>query len=211
MNTIYVKTKKGMDEMNGRRPTIDLGLNSVLVIVDGRRTAAQLIELIAKAKAPPDTLERLLQGGFIEARVVQVHPGRTAQPGPATRQAPVTQFQTEQERRDEPRTAQQDATTTVFLETYTHLVGVTKKRLGLRGLPFQFKLERAKTIDDLRSLIAPMSEAVAKAQGLDEANEFVSETNQLIDDKMVREESLRLVAEAKAVDERKKTVLRRVA
>jgi hypothetical protein len=211
MNTIYAKTKKGMDEIILRKPSIDLGLNSVLVLVDGRRNAADINALILKAKAPADSLQMLLHGGFIEPRVVPVSASRSASApeasqGPSTRQAPlVTQnaFET--------RSTEQDASTTVFLQAYTHLVGVTKKRLGIRGLPFQFKLERAKSIDDLRSLILPMSEAVAKAQGLTAANEFVSETKQLMSDKAVREESQRLVDEAKALQEQKKTVLRRVA
>jgi hypothetical protein len=209
MNTIYAKTKKGMDEIILRKPSIDLGLNSVLVLVDGRRNTDELNALILRAKAPADSLQMLLHGGFIEPRVVPVQSSRStseASQGPSTRQAPlVTQSA------PETRTADQDASTTVFLQAYTHLVGVTKKRLGIRGLPFQFKLERAKSIDDLRSLILPMSEAVAKAQGLTAANEFVSETKQLMSDKAVREESQRLVDEAKALQEQKKTVLRRVA
>jgi hypothetical protein len=212
MNTIYAKTKKGMDEIIQRKPSIDLALNSVLVLVDGRRNASELNALILRAKAPADSLQMLLHGGFIEPRVVPVQTARSASEasaGPSTRQTtpqalPVTAA-------TETRTAEQDASTTVFLEAYTHLVGVTKKRLGIRGLPFQFKLERAKNIDDLRSLILPMSEAVAKVQGLSAANEFVSETKQLMSDKAVREESMRLVAEAKALQEQKKTVLRRVA
>ncbi len=200
MNTIYAKTKKGMDEIILRKPSIDLALNSVLVLVDGRKTAGEINAILAKFKAPADSLQMLLHGGFIETRVVQVQPARSAQ----LQQSPQAQS-------DAPRTVAQDATTTIFLETYAHLVGVTKKRLGLRGLPFQFKLERASTIDDLRSLVGPMSELVAKVQGLNEANAFVSETKQVMDDTKVREESLRMVAEAKAVDERKKTGLRRVA
>lgn len=209
MNTIYAKTKKGMDEIILRKPSIDLALNSVLVLVDGRRNAADINALILKAKAPADSLQMLLHGGFIEPRVVPVAASRSASgasAGPSTRQAPLTA-----QSPAETRSAAQDAATTMFLEAYTHLVGVTKKRLGLRGLPFQFKLERAKTIEDLRSLILPMSEAVAKAQGLTAANEFVVETKQMMSDTAVREESLRLVAEAKALQEQKKTVLRRVA
>jgi hypothetical protein len=212
MNTIYVKTKKGMDEIIQRKPSIDLALNSVLVLIDGRRNAAELDALILRAKAPADSLQLLLHGGFIEPRVVQVQPARPSMDALQARNAQLQkEQQAQQERADAPRTAAQDATTTVFLETYTHLVGVTKKRLGLRGLPFQFKLERASTIDDLRSLVGPMSELVAKVQGLNAANEFVNETKQMMDDSTVREESMRMVAEAKAVDERKKTGLRRVA
>jgi hypothetical protein len=202
--TIYVKTKKGMDEMLARRASIDMALNSVLVLVDGKRSIDQLNDLIARAKAPADSLALLAYGGFIEAYVAK---------------APVAKVVTAQEQafaqqqaHDEQlkKTAEQDLTTSTFLKAYSYMVAEAKKHLGLRGFGLQLKLERAQNMDELRTLITSMSDSIAKTQGLDMGNDFKRHCTEMLDVKQVRDASMRLAEQARAVQERR-AQLRRVA
>jgi hypothetical protein len=205
MMTIYAKTKKGMDEMLARKPSIDLALNSVLILVDGVRTAEQIAPLLAAAKAPSDSLSMLHHGGFIEPRVVHVQtqrPAATKEQDQQTRENLLRQTQA--------KAKADDVQSTAFIEVYTHMVNETKRHLGLRGLGYQFKLERATSMNDLRSIMGPLSEAVAKTQGLQAANDFVRDCDEKIDARQVREASAKLVNEARAIEERR-AKLRRVA
>jgi hypothetical protein len=197
MTFAFVKTQKGMDEMLARKPSIDSGIGSVLLFVDGAHSEADLMALLLKNKLPSDSLELLEHAGFIERRVLAPH-----KPAPI-QQSYLTQQQSQ-------RTAQQEEVTTAFLNTYKYMVGQTKTRLGLRGLSFQFKLERAQNMDDLRTLMSPLADAVAKAQGLSVANEFVHECEEQMSAHKVREQGLRLVEEARAL-KAGKPMLKRVA
>lgn len=65
MATIYRKTVKGQTEVETRALRIAPRFRSVLILVDGRRSDADLLKLLPQAHA--DTLDALAQGGFIEA------------------------------------------------------------------------------------------------------------------------------------------------
>ncbi len=205
MTTIYAKTKKGMDEMLARKPSIDLALNSVLILVDGVRTAEQIAPLLAAARAPSDSLSLLHHGGYIEPRVVHV---QTHRPAATTEQTPLSRENAL--RQTQAKAKSDEAQSTAFVEVYNHMVNETKKHLGLRGLGYQFKLERATTMNDLRTIMGPLSEAVAKTQGLQVANDFVRDCDDKMDAQQVRAASTRLVDEARAIEERR-AKLRRVA
>lgn len=206
MTTIYAKTRKGMDELFARKPSISHALNSVLIIVDGVRSETELKPLIEVARAPADSLSILLHGGYIEARVVSV----ASMVKPATTDAQMKAREQQSAARHEEKNAVDEQNTTAFLSTYNHMVGEAKKHLGIRGFGLQLKLERAKTIDDLRTLIGPLSEAVAKSHGLQIANNFVRDCDELMNAAEIRKAGQQLVSEARALEERR-AKLRRVA
>jgi hypothetical protein len=62
---IYSKTEAGREEMRTRALHLAGALRTVLLLVDGHRTVAQLKELMTGGKAPPDALEQLLALGLI--------------------------------------------------------------------------------------------------------------------------------------------------
>jgi hypothetical protein len=193
--SVFVKTKKGIDEMLARKPSINAGIGSVLLFVDGSHSEQDLLALILKNKLPADSLIVLEHAGFIERRSFPFENSR-----------PMTDMELRQAR----ATAESEATSTAFLDAYRFLVSQTKSRLGLRGLSFQFKLERAQNMDDLRTLLGPLGDAVAKTQGLSVANAFIQECRDHMSDQQVREQSLKLVEEARQL-QASKPQLRRVA
>jgi hypothetical protein len=63
---IYRKTDAGRDEISNRGRRLAPPLRTVLLMVDGQRTLAQLREVAAGMKAPDDALPALLADGLIE-------------------------------------------------------------------------------------------------------------------------------------------------
>ena len=85
MTTVYRKSPKGQQEIETRANRLGPRLRAALILVDGRRSDADLRALIqTEADA---TLLSLLEGGFIE--VVGAAPAPSAAPAPAT--VPVPQ------------------------------------------------------------------------------------------------------------------------
>lgn len=173
---IYKKTAKGMNELMARRSGIDSHLNSMLLLVDGKRNASEINRLGVLVKMPADALEMLVHGGYIEAVEVDmpnadavqdtfasiVHKKPSANPDPAPGQPQESVAFAD-------KLSQVDA----FRSLYSSLVNKTRTLLGLRGLRYQLRLEHARTFDNLTALIAPLGEAVAKRHGLEAGMNFV--------------------------------------
>lgn len=161
--TIYIKTRKGMDELLARRSTIEHRLNSLLLLVDGTHTLDELQAQMLAMNAPADSLEILLHGGYIEAqRAATVYrmssPDRAdASPTGATSASAA------------------EAGADAFQTFYRYLVAKARQQLGLRGLGMQLRIEQASTTTQLSALIAPLADAIAKRHGLDAAHAFMAE------------------------------------
>lgn len=83
MATIYRKTDKGQAEIETRAHRLVPRLRTALILVDGKRSGDDLAGLIANE--PAQTLQTLLEQGFIEA--LEVAPSRSSvsasKPAPA--------------------------------------------------------------------------------------------------------------------------------
>lgn len=89
MTTVYRKSAKGQHEVETRANRLGPRLRTALILVDGRRTDAELRALIQlEADA---TLLGLLEGGYIEvvSSQVQAAPAAQAAPAVAPRTAPA--------------------------------------------------------------------------------------------------------------------------
>jgi len=71
-DTRYRKTGSGVDAIATRQPGLATRQRSLLILVDGRRTAGELAMLTAAFGDTEELLQALLSQGFIEA-VDQVH------------------------------------------------------------------------------------------------------------------------------------------
>jgi hypothetical protein len=76
MATVYRKTDKGQAEIETRAHRLVPRLRTALILVDGKRSGDDLAGLIANE--PAQTLQTLLEQGFIEA--FEVAPSRSAAP-----------------------------------------------------------------------------------------------------------------------------------
>ncbi len=90
MTTVYRKSAKGQHEIETRANRLAPRLRTALILVDGRRSDADLRALV---QAEPDaTLLALLEAGYIEVVSTQLSPPPTAPlaPAPAAALAPAS-------------------------------------------------------------------------------------------------------------------------
>lgn len=166
---VYKKTRKGMEEMLARSPSIDARLFSVLVLVDGVRDSSEIRQLAEQADLPLDAVDILLHGGYLEQRFkgspTPVRHSDELQPQPLSKTAalPDAEFSFRG-----------------FNQLYAFLVGQTKSLLGLRGFIFQLQIERASTVEALEAMIGPLSEAIAKKHGFEITNSFKRDSERMV-------------------------------
>ena len=65
---------------------------------------------------------------------------------------------------------------------YKHMIGAARQHLGVKGVFFHLKVEKAATLEDYRVLVDPLGNAIAKAKGMDTANAFLKVARSLTDD-----------------------------
>jgi hypothetical protein len=65
------KTADGTAELQTRARRLSQRLRTVLVLVDGKRTAAQVQDMARQVGAPPEALNELAAQGFIDAVVLE--------------------------------------------------------------------------------------------------------------------------------------------
>lgn len=157
MPTIYRKTAKGADEIEHRTHRLAPRARNLLIVIDGRRTDAELLQLMPQAA---DVLAALLEGEFIEAAA--------RAPAPAPAPAPVAA-----PRASEPARASRapDAT---FDTVRRELLRAFNDQVGPAGESMAIKMERARTADELRELIPVAVNVVRLVQGRAAADAFAA-------------------------------------
>ena len=139
---IYRKTPRGTQEITQRKLKINPRVRTMLILIDGTRPELLVKEEGEKVGAPPDFLEQLAQMGLIE-KAGKVDPATVAAEAAA---APVDEY--------------------TRFRAAKHFMNVTiVDALGIKSFFFTLKLERAGTIADLRELLEPYREALAKSEG----------------------------------------------
>ena len=144
---VYAKTEAGRDEIQTRARKLPPALRSTLLVVDGRRTIAQLLGLASGLHAPPDALAQLAELGLI-APLTQTAAAGVAPPLPQSDSA---------ER---------------FLLLSGLMSEAVRQHLGLRGYFMQLKIERCADTDELSALLPELTAAIAKAKGASSASQW---------------------------------------
>jgi len=177
---IYRKTDAGRDEIRDRARRLSPPLRTVLLMVDGQRSLAQLREVMAGMKAPDDALEALLAEGLIELipsgfdaaglmgalgpRAASRPPSVVlAETAPAAAAA-ATEAGTAPAAATPPAKGT-DKRSGPYLHLYERMSEAVRAHLGLRGYFLQLKVERCADADGLQALLPELRAAVAKAKG----------------------------------------------
>ena len=177
---IYAKTDAGREEMRTRALQLAGALRNVLLLVDGNRTVAQLKELQAGGKAPPDALQQLVSMGLIEVLESSVQPqaepaapaiGLVAPPRDMPLLEPEEPLPVEQVL---PATAADETQPQRFDRLYTLMNELVSDYLGLRGYFMQLKIEKCSSAEDLLALQNELGAALAKSHGKDVATELMA-------------------------------------
>jgi len=181
---IYAKTDAGREEMRTRALQLSGALRNVLLLVDGNRTVAQLKELQAGGKAPPDALEQLLAMGLIEVVESSIQPIAepalaNAAPGialvPPARDMPLLEPEAAEPAVPAPGPSSTDETQPQrFDRLYTLMNELVSDYLGLRGYFMQLKIEKCSSAEELLALQNELGAALAKAHGKEVATELMA-------------------------------------
>jgi 3-oxoacyl-ACP reductase-like protein len=145
MSTIHRKTPKGRAEIETRAHRLPPRLRSALILVDGRRSDAELAKLVPQD--PEGTLQALREGGFIEAVAVEAAPPAPAAAAPAAAGPPFEQLRRE------------------AVRALTDLVGPLAEALAL-------KMEKARSPEELRPLLALAVQIVGNTRGRQMAADY---------------------------------------
>ena len=144
------KTAAGRDEIESRSRRLPAHLRSILLLVDGQRTARQLQDVIGGLHAPADALDQLLSLGLIaDTAPAGTNPSALAE-------APASS----------PEAANR------YSVLYALMNDAVREHLGLRGYFLQLKIERCGNADDLLALLPDLSAAVARTRDMRMAVEF---------------------------------------
>lgn len=156
LNAVYKKTQKGQEEM-AQRTVLGMRERTLLVMVDGKTTAASLLARAQHMPDPQGILAKLIDGGFIApdvpapAAAPVAAPEASAPPAPAA-PAPL------------PQPSMQEAVR--FARRYI------SDSLGPHGDSLVEAIEKCKTLPDLRARLEKTREALEVIGSKRKAEEF---------------------------------------
>ena len=169
--TIFDKTEKGREEITTRKYQLAPRLRTLLVMIDGKQRADELLQKVGGLGLNQESIGELLENGFIHV---------IAAPAPA----PVNEAVTPQPA-SIPELPSQNAAlasnANQFQALYQFYTETIKSTIGLRGYALQLKVEKAASVADLRELRQPYLEAVLKAKGNEMTRSLRSRLDQLLD------------------------------
>lgn len=153
MATTYCKTSKGVTEIETRAFRLTPRLRSTLILLDGKRTLDELRTLISTGL--DESLQALLDGGFIEAVAVAEPPRPAPRPSPAA-----------------PRPAAPEPASNEFLAVRREVVRAINEQLGPVAETVAIKMERAANAAELRPLLATAAQLIFQVRGAQAAQAF---------------------------------------
>lgn len=149
MTTIYRKTAKGQAEIETRAHRLPPRLRGALILVDGQRSQDDLARLVAGDAGA--VLQHLLADGFIDVfAVLADRPGMASPPPTAPQTASI-----EQTKRD--------------------AVRVLTQQLGPVAEPVALKIERSKTLSELRPMLTLGAQMLRDIKGVAVADAFAAQ------------------------------------
>jgi hypothetical protein len=155
-NQVYVKTTLGSEELKSRARRLPSRVRTMLIMVDGMQSLAQLNAAAASIGAPDACMTFLLEQGLIQAKPKPA-PRVPAGSAVATHADQAVDIPIELE-----ATELTDAAR--YLAAQKLMNDSAVDALGLRAFFFTLKLERAFTCEDLRAALPDFGKALAKGK-----------------------------------------------
>ena len=180
----FVKTALGLDEVRSRALKLPQRLRTMLIMVDGTRTVAQLRQAQLTLGAPGDFLENLLALGLVVSDMAPAKPASGATP-PSSQSPPAQAATAAQAAVDFELSLPaldtglpQDAEK--FRAALKFMNDTSVDLLGLRSFFFTLKVEKCFTMADLKELIPQFSSAIAKSKGAEVARAMEERVQRMI-------------------------------
>ena len=174
--SIYDKTVIGREEIATRKYQLNPRLRTLLVMIDGKQSAAEIMKKVTGLGLNEQNLQELLDLELIAviAQTASATP-ETAPLPMLTEAVPDTGAEVQG---DKVESSMTDAER--FQALYSFYNETIKSAIGLRGYGLQLKVERAANIDDFRALRQAYVEAVQKAKGPEMARSLRDRLDQLL-------------------------------
>ena len=151
----FVKTASGVDEVRVRTLQLSPRLRTMLIMVDGTRTVAQLRHAQLTLGAPPDFLDSLVALGLVAS---------DRAPAPAVPAAALLS-QVDLEVGSAPTDWNPGNDNEKFRAALKFMNDSAVDLLGLRAFFFTLKIEKCFTMADLKDLIPQFKIAITKSKG----------------------------------------------
>lgn len=187
MNPILDKTDKGREEIATRKYRLAPRLRTLLVLIDGKHDANDLLKKVSGLGLDEQSLTELLDSGFVHSTMINTlaNPDSIAaeldkvsitEPAASYNSMPpaTEPVSGEQPVPEAPSHAEQ------YQALYNFYTETIKSTVGLRGYGLQLKVERASSIDDFRNLRQAYLDAVLKAKGNEMARSLGDRLDQLL-------------------------------
>ena len=155
---IYAKTEDGVREVKERKLSLPIALRSLLIMIDGKATVAQVLERARALRVNESALAELERTGLIAKRF-------SAPSVEATEAASTPRSEDEAQR---------------FVAAQRKLSDMINRHLGIRGYLLIMRLERATTLRDLHDLLPDVAKALVKRIGVEAATPIVTDLEKLI-------------------------------
>lgn len=157
---VYVKTERGREEIQTRKNQLPAALRTLLIMIDGRSSAGEILKQVASMGITPEALEQLTNQGFVALD----RPPATAPPAPVAVDSAADALP------DSER----------FLTARQFMNDTVVNAMGLRSFMFTLRLEKAETLQELRGLIPEYTKLMEKGAGHLEAEVLVGKAQDLI-------------------------------
>ena len=178
----FVKTPLGLEEVRSRALKLSQRLRTMLIMVDGTRTVAQLRQAQLTLGAPADFLENLQALGLV---VSDMAPANAASAAAAPTQRamsatppPYAAVDVELSLAAPDTGLPQDAEK--FRAALKFMNDTSVDLLGFRSFFFTLKVEKCFTMADLKELIPQFSAAIAKSKGAEVARAMEERVQRMI-------------------------------
>ena len=155
---IYAKTEEGVRELKERGRNLPIALRSLLIMIDGSRTVAEVLERARALRVDASAFAALERAGLIAKRFSAPSAGDESG-------APAARSENEVQR---------------FLTAQQKLNDAINSHLGIRGYLMMMRLQRAANLRDLHDLLPDFAQALVKRIGVDAATPIVGELERLV-------------------------------
>lgn len=188
MTKVFDKTEKGREEIATRKYHLSPRARSLLVMIDGKQNADDLLQKVAGLGLTEQCMADLLQEGYIREAATAVAAVAATVPAPEASGQDASSSAGTQAANGALALASTNTAAEILLpEGQTQFEAIyrfynetIKSTIGLRGYALQLKVEKAASIDDFRQLKKPYLEAVLKARGQEMARSLRDRLDKLL-------------------------------
>ena len=156
---IYAKTELGQQELRERKLNLPVTLRSLLILIDGNRTVADVMDKARSLRLDERALNALERGGLIAKRF-----SAPSVSGPGA--APPAHRSEDEIRR--------------FMQAQQMMSDAINEHLRLRGYGLMMRLQKTANVRDLHDLLPDFAMALVKRIGMAPATPIVEAIERLI-------------------------------